>query len=134
MKAMPNPSYVTFQPPEELIKASLETLRLARSSGKIKKGINETTKAIERGQAKLVLIAMDVDPPEIVSFLPILCEEKKVPYMFVPSKRELGEAAGIAVSASAAAIVEEGEAKTYLEEIIKKINELKTQKAISETK
>ncbi len=131
---MPNPSYVTFQPPEELIKASLETLRLARSSGKIKKGINETTKAIERGQAKLVLIAMDVDPPEIVSFLPILCEEKKVPYMFVPSKRELGEAAGIAVSASAAAIVEEGEAKTYLEEIIKKINELKTQKAISETK
>jgi len=134
MKAMPNPSYVTFQPPEELIKASLETLRLARSSGKIKKGINETTKAIERGQAKLVLIAMDVDPPEIVSFLPILCEEKKVPYMFVPSKRELGEAAGIAVSASAAAIVEEGEAKTYLEEIIKKINELKTQKAISENK
>ncbi|MEM2082999.1 MAG: 50S ribosomal protein L7Ae [Nitrososphaerota archaeon] len=131
---MPNPSYVTFQPPEELIKASLETLRLARSSGKIKKGINETTKAIERGQAKLVLIAMDVDPPEIVSFLPILCEEKKIPYMFIPSKRELGEAAGIAVSASAAVIIEEGEAKTYLEEIIKKINELKTQKAISETK
>lgn len=134
MKAMPNPSYVNFQPPEELIKASLETLRLARSSGKIKKGINETTKAIERGQAKLVLIAMDVDPPEIVSFLPILCEEKKIPYMFIPSKRELGEAAGIAVSASAAVIIEEGEAKTYLEEIIKKINELKTQKAISETK
>ncbi|MEM2061684.1 MAG: ribosomal L7Ae/L30e/S12e/Gadd45 family protein, partial [Candidatus Caldarchaeum sp.] len=65
---MPNPYYQTFSPPEELMTASLEAVRLARTSGKIKKGVNEVIKAIERGQAKFVVIATDVDPPEIVAF------------------------------------------------------------------
>ncbi|MCL7388363.1 MAG: ribosomal L7Ae/L30e/S12e/Gadd45 family protein, partial [Thaumarchaeota archaeon] len=97
---MPNPSYVTFNPPEELIRATLEVVKMARESGKIRKGVNEVIKSIERGQAKFVIIATDVDPPEIVAFLPLLCDEKKIPYTFVSSKKALGEAAGIAVSAS----------------------------------
>ncbi len=74
---MPNPYYQTFTPPEELVKATLETVRLARTSGKIRKGVNEVIKSIERGQAKFVVIATDVDPPEIVAFLPTLCEERR---------------------------------------------------------
>ncbi|MEM0349479.1 MAG: 50S ribosomal protein L7Ae [Candidatus Caldarchaeum sp.] len=122
---MPNPYYQTFTPPEELVTASLEAVRLARTSGKIRKGVNEVIKAIERGQAKFVLIATDVDPPEIVAFLPTLCEERKISYIFVNSKSQLGEVAGLSVPASSVAVVDPGEAKGYIEEIVKKIQEIK---------
>ena len=125
---MPNPYYVTFEPPEELVKATLEAIRLARTSGKIRKGVNEVIKSIERGQAKFVAISTDVDPPEIVAFLPTLCDEKKIPYMFVPSKEQLGEVAGIAVAASSVSVIDPGDAKGYLDEIIKKIQEIRQQK------
>ena len=124
---MPNPYYVTFQPPEELTRATLEAVRLARVSGKIRKGVNEVIKSIERGQAKFVVISMDVDPPEIVAFLPTLCDERKIPYMFVPSKEQLGEVAGINVAASSVAIIDPGDAKGYLDEIVKKVNEIRQQ-------
>lgn len=117
--------YVKFQTPKELASATLEVVKLVRSSGKLKKGINEVTRAVERGLAKLVVIAEDVDPPEIVAFLPILCDEKRVPYVYVPSKRDLGAASGLDVAASAVAIVDPGEGKSYLEEIVKKVNELR---------
>jgi large subunit ribosomal protein L7Ae len=82
-------------------------------------------KAIERGQAKFVAIAEDVDPPEIVAFLPTLCDEKKIPYVYVPSKEELGRAAGLNVKASSVAVVDPGEAKGYLDEIVKKLSEIR---------
>ena len=59
------------------------------STGKIRRGTNETTKAIERGIAKLVIIAEDVTPPEVVAHLPLLCEEKKIPFIFVPTKEDV---------------------------------------------
>jgi len=123
---MPNPHYATFEVPEELSKATLEAIRIARTSGKVKKGVNESIKSIERGQAKLVAIAKDVDPPEIVVVLPAISDERKIPYVFVPSKRDLGEAAGINVPSAAVTIEEPGEAKSYVEEITKKINEIRS--------
>ena len=63
-------SYVKFEVPEELKEKVLQAVEIARNSGKIKKGTNETTKAIERGIAKLVVIAEDVEPEEIVMHLP----------------------------------------------------------------
>jgi len=118
--------YVRFEVPPDLAEKAYEALKRARESGgKIKKGTNETTKAVERGLAKLVLIAEDVDPPEIVAHLPLLCEEKKIPYVYVPSKKRLGEAAGIEVAAASACIIEPGEAKALVDEIISKVNEIK---------
>ncbi|OYT41919.1 MAG: 50S ribosomal protein L7ae [Candidatus Aenigmarchaeota archaeon ex4484_224] len=118
-------AYVKFETPKELAEKALKALEIARNSGKIKKGTNETTKAVEKGIAKLVLIAEDVDPEEIVMHLPPLCEEKNVPYLYVPSKIELGRYAGIDVAAASACIVEEGEAKELVEEIIKEIEKIK---------
>lgn len=125
---MPNPSYVNFNPPEELMRATIEVVKMARDSGKIRKGVNEVIKSIERGQAKFVVIAMDVDPPEIVAFLPHLCDEKKIPYTFVPSKKSLGEAAGISVPASSISIIDPGASKDFLDEIVKKIAEIRGKK------
>ncbi len=124
---MPNPKpyYVNFEVPEELMKATLEIVRLARETGRIRKGVNEVIKSIERGQAKFVVIATDVDPPEIVAFLPTLCDERKIPYIFVSSKKSLGEAAGLQVSASSVSVVDPGDAKDFMDEVVKKVAEIR---------
>ena len=59
--------YVKFETPEELVSPILEAVRVATQSGKVKKGTNEATKAIERGSSKLIVIAEDVEPPEVVA-------------------------------------------------------------------
>ena len=97
----------------------LHAVEIARNTGKIRIGTNETTKAIERGVAKLVVAAEDVEPKEVIMHLPHLCNEKKIAYVTVKKKMELGRAAGIDVPTASIAITEEGDAKKDIEEIIK---------------
>jgi large subunit ribosomal protein L7Ae len=115
--------YVTFQVPQEIKEKTLEIVEKVAETGKLKRGVNETTKAVERGLAKLVIIAEDVNPPEIVAHLPKLCEEKGIPYTYVDSKEKLGEAAGLTTQASSVAIIEPGEAN--IDELIQQIETLK---------
>jgi large subunit ribosomal protein L7Ae len=122
---MSKPFYVKIEVPKEIADAAYEALRIATKTGMVRKGTNETTKAIERAQAKLVVIAEDVDPPEVVAHLPLLCEERKTPYVFVPSKEKLGEAVGIDVSAASACITKEGDAAGLVKEIITRLEQIK---------
>ncbi|MEM2760820.1 MAG: 50S ribosomal protein L7Ae [Nitrososphaerales archaeon] len=122
---MSRPYYVKYDTPKDLVSAIYEAVRVAKQSGKVKKGTNETTKAIERGASKLVVIAEDVEPPEVVAHLPILCEERNSAYVFVPSKQQLGQALGIDVPSAAACILDAGEAQHILEQIINSISALK---------
>jgi large subunit ribosomal protein L7Ae len=91
-----------------------QIIEKARKTGKVEKGTNEVTKAIERGTAKFVVYASDVDPKEIVQHIPLLCKEKKIPCKEVDSKQKLGIAIGIPVSASSVAVIEPGEADTEI--------------------
>ncbi len=86
----------------------------ARKTGKIERGTNEVTKAIERGTAKFVAYAKDVDPKEIVQHIPFLCKEKKISCREVDSKQKLGIAAGIPVATSSVAIINAGDAEKEL--------------------
>ena len=95
------PFYVRFEVPKEVAEAAYEALKTANDSGKIRKGTNEATKSIERGRAKLVLIAENVEPPEIV-----------------------GQAVGLLVGSAAASIEEAGEAEELLNEIVAKLKEI----------
>ena len=122
---MSKPFYVKFETPAEVANAAYEALQIALRTGKIRKGTNETTKAVERGLAKLVIIAEDVDPPEIVAHLPILCDERKIPYVYVPSKAKLGSAAGIDVGSASACIIDAGEAEDLVNEIIARIQRIR---------
>jgi large subunit ribosomal protein L7Ae len=117
-------SYVKFEVPKELQEKALDALEMARDTGKIRKGTNEVTKAVERATAKLVLIGGDVEPAEIVMHLPMICEEKKIPYLYVP-KADLGQAVGIHVSTAAGCIIEEGKAKDEVQDIAEKVSQLK---------
>ena len=118
-------SYVKFEVPKDLAEKIYSLVEIARNSGKLRKGINETTKSVERGLAKLVVIAEDVEPEEIVMHLPMLCDEKKIEYAYVPSKLELGKAAGIKVAASSVAIEELGEGEKEFNEIVERIRSIK---------
>ena len=117
--------YVKFQVTKEIADKAYQVLQIAKDSGKTKKGTNETTKAVERGVAKLVLLAEDVDPPQVVAHIPILCEERKIAYLFVPSKLELGNAIGLDVGSAAATILDPGEAKDAFDELIKAYEKLR---------
>ncbi len=122
---MSKPFFVKFDVPNEVADAAYEALQLATQTGLVRRGTNETTKAVERAQAKLVVIAEDVDPPEVVAHLPIICEERKIPYVFVPTKQKIGSAIGIDVPAAAACIIELGEAAPLVKEIAKRLEEIK---------
>tara|TARA_Y100000310_G_scaffold207483_1_gene208022 strand:+ start:1969 stop:2271 length:303 start_codon:yes stop_codon:yes gene_type:complete len=91
----------------------------ARRTGKIEKGTNEVTKAIERGTAKLVAYASDVEPKEIVQHISVLCKEKNIHCFEVDSKQKLGIAVGLPVSASSVAIIEPGETEADINSIKK---------------
>lgn len=91
----------------------------ARKTGKIDKGTNEVTKAIELGVAKLVVYAKDVEPKEIVAHLNVLCKEKNIPCVEVDSKQKLGIAAGIGVSSSSVAVITAGEAEAEIAQLKK---------------
>ena len=100
----------------DLNEKALEVVEIAKSTGKIKKGSNEATKALERGTAKLVVVAKDVTPPEIVMHLPLLAKEKGIPCITAGTKEELGTAAGLGVPTTAVAVIDAGDAKTLLKE------------------
>jgi len=122
---MGKPYYVKFETPEDLVSPILEALRVAATSGKVKKGTNEATKAIERGSSKLIVIAEDVEPPEVVAHLPILCEEQGAAFVFVPTKQELGNSLGIEITSAAAAILDAGDAQHIVDQIIATIAKIK---------
>ena len=128
--------YVKFDTPEELAKQAEEALETAQATGKvakgtnevtkfIEKGTNEVTKFIERGDAALVVIAEDVDPAEIVAHIPVLADEKEIPYVYLPTKEQVGVAAGLTVGTASACIVDAGDAEAAVAEIVEKVAELK---------
>lgn len=113
-------SHNTQKPFRRLNKMSekaYEAIELARKTGKIIKGTNEVTKAIEREKAKLVIVAKDINPPEITMHIPLLAKEKGIPVVEVLSKEELGAAAGLKLGTASVAIVKEGEAKDLIKEL-----------------
>ncbi|KAI1195406.1 ribonucleoprotein-associated protein [Nemania serpens] len=85
---------------QELLDLTQQAVHLRQS----KKGANEVTKALNRGICEIALLAADTAPLQIVSHLPLLCEDKGVPYVFVPSKVALGRACGVSRAVIAACI------------------------------
>jgi len=111
--------------PKELQEKAFEAVEIAKKTGKIKRGSNEVTKTVERGTCKLVIVAEDTNPIEVVMHLPVLCDEKAIPLISVAKREELGAAAGLSVPTSAISIMIEGDARDLIKEIISKLKDLK---------
>ena len=122
---MAKPVYVKFEMPKELADKTYELVELARDGGKLRKGTNEVTKLVERGETLMVIMAEDVSPPEILMHMPALCEERNVPYAYVPSKSELGNACGLEKPTAAVAVLDAAKGKPMLDDIAEKVKALK---------
>ncbi|KAG7667473.1 hypothetical protein Ndes2526B_g03479 [Nannochloris sp. 'desiccata'] len=79
----------------ELTNKILDIVQQASNYKQLKKGANEATKTLNRGISEVVVMAADTEPIEILLHLPLLAEDKNVPYVFVPSKAALGRACGV---------------------------------------
>lgn len=93
---------------------AFEIIELANKTGKLKRGCNEVTKALEQGKAKFVVAAEDTQPKEIIMHLPILAKEKGVACVMVAKKEELGAASGLPLGTAAVVVIEEGDAKDLI--------------------
>ena len=122
---MAKPIFVRFEMPKELQDKAYEIVEVARDTGKVKKGTNEVTKLVERGEAVFVVMAEDVQPPEILAHMPMLCEERNIPYAYVASKAELGNACGLEKPTASIAVTEAGKAKPLIDSLAEQVKKLK---------
>ncbi|XP_022644121.1 13 kDa ribonucleoprotein-associated protein-like [Varroa jacobsoni] len=82
----------------------LNLVQQATNYKQIRKGANEATKTLNRGISEMIIMSADANPIEILLHLPLLCEDKNVPYVFVPSKTALGRACGVSRSVIAVSV------------------------------
>jgi len=80
------------------------TLTAPRLEARLTSSANEATKTLNRGICEFIILTADVEPIEIVLHLPLLCEDKNVPYVFLPSKTALGRACGVSRPVIAASV------------------------------
>lgn len=78
--------------PKKLNKKVLKTIKKASKAKHVKRGVKEVVKSLRKGEKGLVIIAGDISPPDVISHIPVLCEDSSVPYLFIPSKEDLGSA------------------------------------------
>ena len=119
--------HVRFETPTEVSDKIYEMIQ-SNSNGRIKKGSNEVTKTAERGTAQFIVLAEDVNPPELLAHIPLICEEKGIPYGYVPSQEFLANEAGLptGVKTASIAIMEINKAaQEKYQEVVDLINGLK---------
>ncbi|KAK2732936.1 RNA binding protein snu13 [Onygenales sp. PD_40] len=89
---------------QALTQTILDLVQQASHYRQLKKGANEATKTLNRGTSEIVILAADTTPLAILLHLPLLSEDKNVPYVYVPSKMALGRACGVSRAVIAASI------------------------------
>ncbi|KAI5124969.1 hypothetical protein M0805_007395 [Coniferiporia weirii] len=77
---------------KKLLKKLHKTIKKASKQRQVKRGVKEVVKGIRKGEKGLLVLAADITPIDIISHLPVLSEEAHIPYVFIPSKEELGHA------------------------------------------
>jgi H/ACA ribonucleoprotein complex subunit 2 len=68
-------------------------VRKASQAKIARRGVKEVVKALRKGHKGFCVIAGDISPVDVISHLPIMCEDRNIPYLYVPSKLDLGAAA-----------------------------------------
>ena len=97
--------HIAFETPKDVQDSVYELVKLVgNGNGRLKKGSNEVTKAAERGTAKMVVMAENVNPAELLAHVPLICKEKNIPFIYVEDQSYLAEAAGMNSGAKTAAI------------------------------
>ncbi|KAK4436390.1 H/ACA ribonucleoprotein complex subunit-like protein [Sesamum alatum] len=77
---------------KKLCKRTLKLVRRAAEHKCLKRGVKEVVKSIRRGNKGICVIAGNISPIDVITHVPILCEESNIPYIYVPSKEDLANA------------------------------------------
>ena len=98
--------HIAYETPKDVQEQVYEMVKSLGKDGKgrIKKGANEVTKAAERGTAKMIVMAENVNPGELLAHIPMICNEKSIPFIYVADQAYLAEAAGMATGTRTAAV------------------------------
>ncbi|KAI4504155.1 hypothetical protein M0802_000626 [Mischocyttarus mexicanus] len=80
-------------------------------------GLKDVQKQLRRGQKGIVVFAGDVFPIEIMCHLPIVCEERDIPYCYTPSRQDIGTAMGVKRGSLIVLIQEHPEYKELYDEL-----------------
>ena len=110
-------------------------MKKASKAKHVKRGVKEVVKALRKGEKGLVVIAGDISPADVISHIPVLCEDSSVPFVFIPSKEDLGSAGATKRPTSCVLIVPGGgkskknaekadEYREVYDEIVKEVKEL----------
>jgi U4/U6 small nuclear ribonucleoprotein SNU13 len=105
---------------KQLAENLLDLVRQANDYKQLKKGANESIKALNRGIAQFIILAADIEPLSLVLPLPLICEDKNVPYVFVSSKAALGRACNVSRPVIACAILGGETHKSDLDMLVRK--------------
>ena len=84
-------------------------VKKASSAKVIRRGVKEVVKALRKGEKGFCIIAGDISPIDVISHLPIMCEDRNIPYIYVPSKHDLGTAASTKRPTSCVLITPKGD-------------------------
>ncbi len=98
--------HITFETPQDVQEQVYEMVKSLGKDGRgrLKKGANEVTKSAERGTAQMIVMAENVSPGELLAHIPMICNEKEIPFIYVEDQAYLAEAAGMSVGTKTAAI------------------------------
>lgn len=121
--------------PKKVNKKVLKTVKKASKAKHVKRGVKEVVKALRKGEKGLVIVAGDISPADVISHIPVLCEDSSVPYVFIPSKEDLGSAGSTKRPTSCVMIVPGGgkakknadkvsEYKDTFDEVVKEISSM----------
>lgn len=122
---------------KKLCKRTLKLVRRASEAKCLKRGVKEVVKSIRRGKKGFCVIAGNISPIDVITHVPILCEEADIPYIYVPSKEDLAGAGAtkrptccvlVLTSPTKGSLSEEEDKKLKEDysEVVKEVRELAT--------
>ncbi len=109
---------------KKLTKKLYKVVKKSRKAKRLKRGVREVVKGLRKNEKGLVVIAGDVSPIDVISHIPVLCEDNEVPYCYVPSRRDLGAASLTKRPTSVVMVKAEDEYKELYEECFSKVDAL----------
>ncbi|XP_057339917.1 H/ACA ribonucleoprotein complex subunit 2-like protein [Microplitis mediator] len=104
--------------PKKLTKKIYKCIKKAsKQKTYLRNGLKDVQKHLRKGEKGIVIFAGDVFPIEIMCHLPIVCEDKEIPYCFVPSRQDIGTAMGVKRGSLMVLIKEHAEYKDIYDEV-----------------
>eukprot|EP01135_Chromosphaera_perkinsii_P003582 Nk52_evm40s248 gene=Nk52_evmTU40s248 len=110
--------------PKKLSKKILKTVKKAAKNKSLRRGVKEVVKGLRKGEKGVCVIAGDISPIDVISHVPILCEDHDVPYCFVPSKEELGCAGATKRPTSCVMVKSHSDIKESYDECLAEVKKL----------